>query len=281
MKICGVVVLYNPTVDINSKIKSYLTEIDKLYIVDNSKNNNKNILIKSNKIKYIPNYDNLGIAYSLNLATKLAYNEKFDWILTMDQDSEFKGDNLNKLIQFIYKCDDKNVGIISPWHHTKEEKNKPKEKFKNVIEVMTSGNLVNINAWKKIGGWKDWFFIDNVDIEFCMNLNINGYKVIRLNTSELKHNLGDITKKKFLGKTFTCTNHNYLRQYYMIRNLYYLKDLYYKDFPINIKHMQRGAVGRLKNIIIWEKDKYRKIRNMFRGYKDYKKGIKGKYRYKN
>ena len=45
--------------------------------------------------------------------------------------------------------------------------------------------------------------------------------------------------------------------------------------------MQRGAFGRFKNILVWEKDKYRKIRNMYRGYRDYKRKIKGKYPYVN
>ena len=114
-----------------------------------------------------------------------------------------------------------------------------------------------------------------------MNLNFNSFKVLRYNKSVLNHNLGDITTKKLFNKTFTCTNHNYIRQYYMIRNLYYLRDLYYNYFPDNINHMKRGALGRFKNILIWEKDKYRKIRNMLRGYIDYKKNIVGEYKYKN
>ena len=42
-----------------------------------------------------------------------------------------------------------------------------------------------------------------------------------------------------------------------------------------------GLDGQFRNILAFEKDKYRKLRNMKRGYKDYKKGIKGEYPYKN
>ena len=34
-------------------------------------------------------------------------------------------------------------------------------------------------------------------------------------------------------------------------------------------------------VLLFEKNKYKKIRNYIRGLKDYKKGIKGKYIYKD
>ena len=281
MKLAGVVVAYNPTDSINDCIESYINKVDKLYVVDNSSKDNSDKIKKNKKIEYITEHKNLGIAKALNIAANKAYEEGYEWLLTMDQDSEFEGDNLQKLIDYTAKCDKKKIGLISPWHKTKEHPTSPEVEVEEVVEEMTSGNIVNLSLWKKIGGWKDYFFIDNVDIEFCMNLNVNGYKVIRYNKSILNHNLGDITQKKVLWKTFTCTNHNYLRQYYMIRNLMYLSDLYKDKFPENIHHMKRGAYGRFKNILVWEKDKYRKIRNMFRGYIDYKKGITGEYKYKN
>jgi rhamnosyltransferase len=281
MKLAGVIVVYNPTDNINDNIKSYLDYVKKIYVVDNSNSDNSNKIIKDKKIEYIPNHKNLGIAKALNIAAQKAYDEKFDFLLTMDQDSKFEDDNLEKLIKYVEKCDINKVGLVSPWHVTKEENAIPKEDIEEVVEVMTSGNLVNLKLWKKINGWKDYFFIDNVDIEYCMNLNKHGYKVIRYNKSKLIHNLGNIRKRRFLWKTYYCSNHNYIRQYYMIRNLYYLEDLYKNDFPENIKKMKRGARGRFKYIIFGEKDKYRKIRNMYRGYKDYKKGITGEYPYKN
>ena len=281
MKIAGVIVIYNPSKDVNNCIKTYIDDIDKLFVVDNSNSDNSNLILKNKKIEYISNNKNLGIATALNIAARKAYEENYDYILTMDQDSKFEKDNLKELISFTEKCDIDKTGLVSPWHITKEELKKPQNDIEEVIEVMTSGNLVNLKIWKKINGWKEYFFIDNVDIEYCMNLNKHGFKVIRYNKVSLTHNLGNITKKKLLWKTVNCTNHNYIRQYYMIRNLYYLSDLYKNDYPKNLKKMKRGALGRFKNILVFEKDKYRKIRNMFRGYRDYKRKIKGEYPYNN
>ena len=281
MKLSGVTVIYNPDKTVNNAIESYLPFLSRLYIVDNSIQNNEKFFEKYKNVKYIPNMKNLGIATALNIGAEIAYKEKFDWILTMDQDSIFENDNLQKLINYFKKVNLKKVGIVSPWHETKEKKEKSCKKVERIVEVMTSGNFVNLHAWKDVGGWKNWLFIDCVDIEFCMNLNIHNYDVIRYNESCLKHNLGNIKIHHLFGKNFASTNHNYIRQYYMIRNMLYLSDLYKTYFPKNIYSMKRGALGRLKNIIIWEKDKFRKIRNMYRGYRDYKRNIKGEYPYKN
>ena len=55
-KIAAVVVLYNPTMDITKNIDSYLDQIDYLFAVDNSENNNSSIISKlepTEKIKYV------------------------------------------------------------------------------------------------------------------------------------------------------------------------------------------------------------------------------------
>ncbi len=282
MKIAGVVVLYNPNSDIKDNINSYLKDIDKLYVIDNSNNDDANKLLpKSKKIEYHPNYDNLGIAVALNKGAELARKDGFKWLLTMDQDSYFEKDILKKMISFVNESKDNKVGIVSPWHNTKNGAKKPNVDVEEVMEVMTSGNLLNLDIHKKIGGFKEWLFIDSVDIEYGLHLNSLGYKVIRLNYLELEHELGNIKIKHVLGRNLVCSNHNYIRRYYIVRNIYYVNSLYKDIFPDYCNFIVHGLQGAFRNVLVFEKDKYRKIRNMYRGYRDFKKGIKGKYPYKN
>ena len=97
--ICGTVVLYNPLENVKDNILSYLDLLDKLYVVDNSVNqDNQYLLPSSNKIVYINNKDNLGIAKALNIAFERAIKDGYTWVLTMDQDSKFLDDNFEKLI---------------------------------------------------------------------------------------------------------------------------------------------------------------------------------------
>ena len=92
--------------------------------------------------------------------------------------------------------------------------------------------------------------------------------------------LGHLSKKHFLNREFICSNHNYIRRYYMVRNTFYLCEEYKDIYPEYCKFLKRGLRGQLQNIILFEKDKFRKVRNMYRGYRDYKKKKVGKYPYK-
>ncbi|CEG11117.1 Glycosyl transferase family 2 (fragment) [groundwater metagenome] len=65
MKIAGVVVLYNSDETVIECIKSYIDEIEVLYLIDNSETKNDELLIKIKsfkKIVYIDNKGNQGIS---------------------------------------------------------------------------------------------------------------------------------------------------------------------------------------------------------------------------
>ena len=277
MKLAGVVVWYNPSKKDIKNIDSYIKAVDKLYIVDNSENgSNESKIPNSKKVEYIYKNENLGIAKALNIACYKAIKEKYKFILTMDQDSCFKSNDVDKMKTKISSLDLSNIGIISPWHKTKLKLEKPKEEIDYPLDVMTSGNILNLDIFQKIGGFKEFLFIDGVDIEYCLNLKKNGYKVMRINSIELRHDLGDIFYRNFLGKEFMCDNHNYLRIYYMTRNYRYIRKEYrniapeFCDILVKIK-------GLIFKIVFYEKDKFRKLRSIVFGIYDYKHNNYGKY----
>lgn len=277
MKLAGVVVWYNPSKKDIKNIDSYIKSIDKLYIVDNSENgSNESKIPNSKKVEYIYQNENLGIAKALNIACYKAIKEKYKFILTMDQDSCFKSNDVDKMKNKISSLDLSEIGIISPWHKTKLKLEKPKEEIDYPLDVMTSGNILNLDIFQKIGGFKEFLFIDGVDIEYCLNLKKNGYKVMRINSIEMQHDLGDIFYRNFLGKEFMCDNHNYLRIYYMTRNYRYIRKEYrniapeFCDILVKIK-------GLIFKIVFYEKDKFRKLRSIVFGIYDYKHNNYGKY----
>ncbi len=282
MKLAGIVTLYHPDKEVKKNIESYLYQVEKLYVIDNTEEiENHEVLPKSDKILYVPNHDNLGVAKALNMGAEMARNEGFEWLLTMDQDSRFESGTLESLIKYLEDHPNEPIGLISPWHNTKSGAVKPETAVEEVMEVMTSGNIINLEAHQEVGGFKEWLFIDSIDIEYGMNLNKHHYKVIRLNNVELEHELGDIQIKHVLGRNLVCSNHNYIRRYYIVRNINYVYEMYHEDFPEYCSFIRNGLKGAFRNVLVFEKDKYRKIRNMYRGYRDFKRGVKGKYAYKN
>ena len=68
--VASVVVLYNPGIHVINNIKSFVNQVDKLFIVDNSERVNAEIVEQINRLshtEYIFNKSNLGIASALKL----------------------------------------------------------------------------------------------------------------------------------------------------------------------------------------------------------------------
>lgn len=277
-KFAGVVVLYNPSKEDLKNIDTYIDYLDKLYVIDNSDKPLEKIM--DNKIEYIFNNENIGVAKALNIGVDKAIKENYKWLLTLDQDTTLNENIFKEVSKAINQNDTSNIAVITPWHNTKLDVIKPKEKIDYPLDVMTSGNFVNLSIIKKIGGYKEEFFIDGIDIEFCLRIRKNNYSIMRLNYIEIEHNLGNIEYHKLFGRNWMCTNHNYIRNYYMARNYRYIKEEYYDIAPEFCSTLVKFK-GIMFKIFMFEDDKYRKIRNIFRGIIDYKKRKVGKYRFKN
>ena len=272
MKLCGVVVWYNPGIQEVTNIKSYLNNIDKLFVVDNSVIDNKQLLQKletNYKIEYTSNGENLGIARALNLGCQSAINQGYDWILTMDQDSEFEKMMVEKYKRNVEEMieKDKSIAIFAPVINKKQM-----EKCEYVNKVITSGNILNLNAYEIVKGFDDELFIDEVDHDLCFNLLNKGYKIYQFSDIKLKHKLGDSKKISVLNKTFTAMNHNYIRKYYIVRNRLVVKNRY----PQYTAGYLKSNIIDLCKVILGEDDKQRKIKYMLKGYIDYKKNKLGK-----
>lgn len=278
VKLAGMVTLYKPSKDNISNIKNYIDSIDKLYVFDNTDNiDNSDMLPKDKKIIYITEKENKGIAYSMNVCAQKAIEDGYNYLLTMDQDSKMTSDIVNAMVNFLENTKEKNIGLISPYQDINSGDEIPDVEYEDQIEMMTSGNIISLEAYKKIDGFKSWLFIDCVDTDYCMNLHKNGYKVLRLNKVIMKHELGNLVVHHLFGKEYPCYNHNPMRRYYIARNNLYINQMYHDIYPDYCNRLIRIQKGQVKRILAFEKNKFNKLRMMYRGYKDFKKGIKGKY----
>ena len=274
MKLAAVVVLYNPTNENISNINNYKDSVDKIYVIDNSEDQIKRIK-NDKKTEYIKLFDNKGIAYALNLGAKSAIKDNFNYLLTLDQDSKMTCNIVNEMKYFLLNNNDDKIGLISPYQDIGSN-DQIKPGVEELLEVMTSGNIINLKAYQQIGGFKDWLFIDCVDTEYCMNLNSHGYKVLRLNNLVIKHNLGDLKIHKLFGKSYYCYNHSATRRYYISRNNLYIYKLYGDIYPDYCAWLLRVQRGQIKRILLFENSKIKKLLMMLKGYRDFKKGVKNK-----
>lgn len=272
MRLSGVVVWYNPGIQEVNNIKSYLYELDKLFIVDNSIENNEqllDILDNNCNIEYISNRDNLGIAKALNIGCKNAIEQGYNWILTMDQDSEFEENIIEKYKANVEKMikKDSSIAIYAPI--TQDIRG---QKSGYINRVITSGNILNLNTYKVVNGFDNDLFIDEVDHDFCFKIIKEEYRIYQFSDILLKHKLGASKKVKILNKSVTAMNHNYIRKYYIVRNRCIIK----KRYPEYTRYYTKSNISDLVKVILVEEDKLRRIKYMLKGYLDYKKNKLGK-----
>ncbi len=280
MKLCAVAIWYNPNKNILENIYSYIDEVERIYIVDNSTEDNSKILPSDKKIAYIPLLENTGIAHALNVGCEKALADGFDWCMTMDQDSGWNTEELEKIISLVENSPDSAIKSFAPLHRNQEKsvigdikfsnEAKPSEKFIFKDKVMTSGNFIELEAWEKTGKFNEKLFIDEVDHEFCYRLLEHGYKIYESQETAMIHKLGNLKKKTFLPRP--C-KHSGVRLFYIFRNMNYIKDSYNEMFK---KHKyRRYMISALAQKIM--EFNFKDVRYILQGIKAYRNGIYGSY----
>jgi rhamnosyltransferase len=142
---------------------------------------------------------------------------------------------------------------------------------------MTSGSLLDLRAYVKVGPFLDGLFIDFVDIEYCLRLRAAGFRIMRGGGAVLEHRVGEIITIPLGARGFHLTSHSPLRKYYKTRNRFYVADRYRDIFPFfRFRDMARFLLE-LVRLLIFEDEKVEKLRMMGKGYRDYRKGRLGKY----
>jgi rhamnosyltransferase len=275
--VAGIVVLYNPDSVVFDNINTYSSQVDTLFIYDNSEIINENSLKISQipQIKYISYKDNKGIAFGLNCCIKNALREGVDYALTMDQDSKATPGMVVKLFEIMEM--DKDIVIASPVHTNKFNTQISYEgRYTGLMYAKTSGNLVDLKKFKILGNFKNDYFIDYVDIEYGLRINKNNLKIVQVNDAILIHSEADLTRKRILWFYVYPMNNAPVRIYYKMRNLLYLKDEYKAIYPDFIKNEISYFVKLVVKFLFFEHNKVPKLKMLIRGYMDYRRGIKGK-----
>ena len=254
MQISGVVILYYPDEEETIRnIQSYIDYVNTLFVFDNSnckKHFIERIKTISSKIVVISNNKNEGIAKPLNKAMKLAEGES-DWLLTMDQDSYFEPKQaslyFNSFNQLFFQSE--NIAIVCPNHSSQNRSTEINGKYEEVGRAITSGSIINTKICKKLNGFEEKLFVDDVDFEYCYRCIIAGYKIIQFSGIYLNHSLGTQKKAGYFSivRKSSRSFHSPFRIYYMVRNYLYVSAKYEKLLPREIRRRRKELFVILKN----------------------------------
>ena len=246
IKIASLIVLYLPDkFNLINCISSQLHQVDKILIIANSKID-ENILLSFNddRIEIVYNIENLGIAAAQNIGIRMLKDQKYDFVLLSDQDSNFPSNYVSDMSNKYFSLSKKyKIAALCPLFFNSQNKKiypmikrilflrikfvNPK-KINFVTEAISSGMFIPTKVFKDIGTLNEMLFIDWVDFEWCWRALNKNYKICVNSDLMINHELG-IENNNFFTKKFP--KFKYFRYYYIFRNGIYLS-LFGRELPI-------------------------------------------------
>jgi rhamnosyltransferase len=270
--ICAIMVTYNGGAVIANTVGAIIGQVGQLLIVDNHSDAFTLECIASikrhfpTKVRTILNPQNAGIAAALNQGVAFAVQNEFQWVLTIDQDSQADSRMIGEMLQTYEGHPEKDrIAIMAPHYvllNSTEDENEclhlnTAQHPQQVEMVYTSGSLVKTSIFARVGLFREEFFMDHVDSDFCYRLRRSGYKIVTDPKALLIHRLGNMRRARFMGRPIFCTHYSPARYYYRTRNSIVLyREL--KDWRL-ITRFITATIKELIKILLYEKQKVIKI----------------------
>lgn len=230
--ICAVVVTYFPEAGLLTRLRAIQPQVGCLVVIDNGSAGQISEDLYQAELdlgaQVIRNKVNRGIAAALNQGARYAANRGYQWFLALDQDT-LVAENLVVSLSAAHKefhLRDKLAVIASNYRDVRTEYELVDRTrndlpcWQEVPMAITSGSLFSLSAFRTIGPFREEFFIDGVDFEYCLRARRHAFKVILACKAFTQHAIGAATSHKLpfrQRKVFTA-NHSPLRRYYMARN---------------------------------------------------------------
>ena len=259
LKLAGVVILYHPNVAKTlENMASYANQLDKFYILDNSEQacftgieafTHLNV-----PIEYIATGVNEGISKRLNQAAHKAIQDGFDFLLTMDQDSCFEKGAFAKykiLVKNHHLVEYNKVDRVAQFGVNSDPKHiEVSEKPLFTNNLITSGTILDLLIFQRVGDFDENLFIDFVDVEYYLRAAYLGYENIIFPNIIMQHSLGFLK----MGRSFKNFKksprilHSPIRVYYIIRNGWYML------FRVKLIHKKERKATLINHMMLLKND---------------------------
>jgi rhamnosyltransferase len=281
----AVIVTYHPSLEMLASIPLVLQQVQGLVVVDNGSSSSELALLRaaneSQSFALIENGENLGIAEALNQGVRWAQSRGFSWVVLFDQDSKITDGFIgNMFASWNSHPLRERIGSLHPLHTDPEtgvaEVIRRRAKDGGPVIAITSGALMPIWIFDKIGMFASEYFVDEVDAEYSFRIRAAGYLLADSPQAVLLHKVGHPKKNSLFGFGFTPTHHSALRRYYMSRNRVVLYKKYLPVFPGWVLQAMHESLKDTVKCFLGEEDRGSKFRSFMLGTWDGLIGRMGK-----
>lgn len=243
-----VIVTYNPPIEeLKKNLALVKKQIQACVVVDNGSENRDQIQLLCNDLSIEPKLleRNVGIAAAQNIGFKFFETTgEIEWVLTLDQDSTIPSGLIKSYLDSS-KINEASTAILTCSYTSEDWTEAQRRKIESetvhavskVDLVISSGNLVRVSAWKLVGGFDEYLFIDLVDYDFDVKLKLAGYLIWQVNSISISHSIGVPMHRPILSRLLLLraddllADHPAMRQYYIYRNSIIFDKRYAKIYP--------------------------------------------------
>lgn len=211
------IILYNPNIErLQNNLDTIISEADSILFIDNASKNIADIqvLAEKNSINLISNSENLGLPRVFNTMIKYANEHKYGNLLLLDQDSICERNLIGAYKEHVSE----NYVCLTPRivHRLKEYEEKYGTKTFSaendvVNESINSGTLINLNVLPSDVRFNEKLFVDCVDFDFFIQLKKKKLKILRVNSTSLFCDLGNLKVHYLFRKSFFTNNYSTFR----------------------------------------------------------------------
>lgn len=286
---CVIIVTYEPELNNLKRLTQCVQEAGFVpVLVDNSENHPVEKKTVSSKSQILSMRGNVGIAAAQNAGISYASKMGAGVIGFFDQDSTADEKLLEKLETALEKLGE---CVVAPaavekdtlLEYPVQRLNKfgyPKDVFvkgekepQQVDLVISSGMMTTAKVFEKVGNYDEDFFIDFVDVEWCLRCKKAGIPVFVIPDAVLLHKIGNANVT--VGE-MNIVVHSAVRTYYKVRNSFLL--LYKKAGVVFTIRQILPAVLHNFLQIFSVKDKGMYLKYYLLGILHGICGVRGKYR---
>jgi rhamnosyltransferase len=223
--------------------EAWLSQVDQLIVVDNGSLPEWRqevcavLRAEARKVEFIFNERNLGVAAALNIGFARLLERGVDSAFVFDQDSTPASGMVAEILDLYQNQPQRaHLAIVAPnisvpSANTTASFLKARGRFlfrrvrctglqslEDVSTVISSGALYSLDAFRQIGPFREDFFIDYVDTDYCLRAKQRGYKIVVACKARLVHQLGRQQEARLGPLTMHPTFHSPVRWYYISRN---------------------------------------------------------------
>lgn len=276
-KIAVILTVYNPDVsELAANLYSYSDQVDVVVLTDNSDSTLAQQQVRALSEKFCNVYlnqlsENMGIAKAQNLGAEVAKDLGCTFFIEMDQDTGLPENYVSSLLRRFDQLDEGReiVGGIGPVALKKDTDDVYHGRDRGagctaVEYTLSSGFLMPLYAFERVGRKNEDLFIDFVDWEWCWRSRAAGLSIFIDTSLEIVHMLGD-GHKSFLG--FKIGVPSPIRHYYQYRNFLYFFDKKYVPARWKLKYSLIMTLKVFVFLLVFDQRK-RRLRFVFKGIKD-------------